>query len=302
MSFLEVLFSVVTLNAAFRMAAPLLLGVAGFSFSNKAGILNLALESFMTFSAFFALLGSWIFHSAGMGALFGVLAGMLFSALYGFFIFTMNGNGLITAVGFNLSAWGLTTMLAVAVFDTRSVTNIDAVAFQGIELPLSSDSFLNGVFGNQTILVWIAPVLILIAHLIMYKTKFGLRVRMVGLNAGAAETAGISVTKYNWICMMISGVFTGLAGSFVSLNSLAMFTENMVAGRGFLVLASAMVANGNPIFGMLVAALFAYAQACGLTLTGLGIQGQLVEMLPYVAVLLVMLLANIKNTKKVSEI
>lgn len=302
MSFFEVLISSVTLNATFRMAAPLLLGIAGFCFSNKAGILNLALESFMTFSAFFALLGSWMFHNAGMGALFGVLAGLVFSALYGFFIFTLNGNGLITAVGFNLSAWGLTTMLAVAVFHTRSVTNIDAVAFQGITLPLKDGSFLNSVLGNQTVLVWIAPVLVLIAHFIMYRTKFGLRVRMVGLNPGAAETAGVSVTKYNWICMMISGIFMGLAGTFVSLNSLAMFTENMVAGRGFLVLASAMVANGNPLVALLVATLFAYAQACGLTLTGLGIQGQLVEMLPYMMVLLVMLLANLKNVKKAGEL
>ena len=302
MSFLEVLVSVVTLNAAFRMAAPLLLGIAGFSFSNKAGILNLALESFMTFSAFFALWGSWMFHSAGIGALCGILAGLIFSALYGLFIFTLNGNGLITGVGFNLSAWGLTTMLAVAVFGTRSVTNIDAVAFQGIALPLRDGSFLDSILGNQTILVWIAPFLVLLSHWVMYKTKFGLRVRMVGLNPSAAETAGVSVTKYNWICMMISGVFTGLAGAFVSLNSLAMFTENMVAGRGFLILASAMVANGNPLMGMLTALLFAYAQACGLTLTGLGIQGQLVEMLPYIAVLLVMLLANVKNVGKAGEI
>ena len=302
MSFLEVLVSVVTLNAAFRMAAPLLLGIAGFSFSNKAGILNLALESFMTFSAFAALWGSWMFHNAGVGALCGILAGLIFSVLYGFFIFTLNGNGLITGVGFNLSAWGLTTMLAVAVFGTRSVTNIDAAAFQGIALPLKDGSFLDSVFRNQTILVWSAPVLVLISHWVMYKTKFGLRVRMVGLNPSAAETAGVSVAKHNWICMMISGVFTGLAGAFVSLNSLAMFTENMVAGRGFLILASAMVANGNPLAGMLTALLFAYAQACGLTLTGLGIQGQLVEMLPYIAVLLVMLTVNVKNVKRAGEL
>ena len=130
------LFSPITLGATFRLAAPLLLGIAGFSFSNKAGILNLALESYITFAAFFALLGSWLFNSCWMGLLIGILAGIVFSFLYGCFVFIFRANGLITGVGFNLSSWGLTTMLTVAIFHSRSATNVNAESFSAIDLGL----------------------------------------------------------------------------------------------------------------------------------------------------------------------
>ena len=297
------LFSTVTFNATFRLAAPLLLGISGFCFSNKSGILNIALESFMTFSAFFALLGSWLFKSAWAGLAFGVLAGMVFSALYGCFVFTLGANGLITGVGFNLSAWGLTTMLTVAIFHSRTASNIGAKAFETIHFAfLEKIPWLNAIVNNQTFLVYVAPVCILLAFIVMYKTPFGLHVRTVGLNPSAAETAGIGVSKHQWISMMISGLFTGAAGAFISLNSLAMYTEDMVAGRGFLVLASTMVAKGNPLVAMFVGLLFAYSQSLSLTWSGLGMPGQLIEMLPYTMVIVALLITNFKNIKNAGEI
>lgn len=297
------LFSPITLGATFRLAAPLLFGIAGFSFSNKAGILNLALESYITFAAFFALLGSWLFNSCWMGLLFGILAGIVFSFLYGCFVFIFRANGLITGVGFNLSSWGLTTMLTVAIFHSRSATNVNAESFSAIDLGLFGDtSWLAQIFNNQTILVYVAPIAIVIAHVVMYKSPFGLRVRTVGQNPDAAQTAGVSVSRVQWISMLTSGVMCGVAGVFISLNSLAMYTENMVAGRGFFVLASTMVAGGNPLGAMIIGYLFAYTQSLSLTWSGLGMPGQLIEMLPYVMVILVMVFTKWKNIKHAGDI
>ncbi|MBR3226905.1 MAG: hypothetical protein IKF68_00005, partial [Erysipelotrichaceae bacterium] len=103
MEFIRVMFSTVTLNATFRMAAPMVLGIAGYSFCRKAGIMNIALESFMLIAAFFALLGSYLTKSYIVGTLLGVLASVVMSALYGLFTFHLGANGLITGVGFNLS-------------------------------------------------------------------------------------------------------------------------------------------------------------------------------------------------------
>ena len=299
LEYIQTLISTTTLNATFRMSAPIIIGISGYSFCKKAGIMNIALESFMLISAFFALLGSYLTKSCEIGALFGVVAGMLLSALYGLFTFHLGANGLITGVGFNLSGWGLTTMLLVMIFNTRGATNVGAVSFETINVPiLNSIPFIKDIFNNQTILVYLAPILIIIAWIIMYKTKFGIRVRLIGLNPQAAETAGVSVLKYRWIAMLISGAVMGLAGTFLTLNSLAMFTENMSGGRGFMVMASAMVADGNPAKAMICGLIFGYCQAIGLTLSSYNVPSQLTGMFPYIAVLIVLIVSNIKNLKK----
>ncbi len=298
MEYIEAMYSTTTLNAAFRLSAPLLLGLAGYSFSNKCGITNIALESFMLISAFFALLGSYLFHNAYMGALFGVLAGTLLSALYGVIVLYGGANELITGVGFNLSGWGLTTMLLVAIFHTRGATNVGAVSFDPINIPiLSSIPYLGTVFNNQTILVYSGPLWILLAWFIMYRTPFGIRVRAIGLNSKAAETAGVPVRIYQWITVLISGAFMGLSGTYISLNSLAMFSENMTGGRGFMILACTMVAAGNPLKGMLCGFIFSYCEALTLTWSSLDIYTQIINMLPYLAVLAVLFITHIKNIR-----
>ncbi|MBC5580034.1 ABC transporter permease [Anaerofilum sp. BX8] len=298
MEYIQAMYSTITLSATFRLSAPLLLGLAGYCFSNKAGIMNIALESFMMISAFFALLGSYLFHSAFIGALFGVVAGTVLSFLYGVLVFHAGANGLITGVGFNLSGWGLTTMLLVAIFHTRGATNVGAVSFSPIDVPILRDiPYLGKIFNQQTILVYLGPLLMLIAWVVMYKTPFGVRIRAVGLNRRAAETAGVSVMKYSWIAMLLSGACMGLSGTFISLNSLAMFSENMTGGRGFMVLASAMVAGGNPLKAMLCGFIFAYCDALTLTWSGFDVYSQVISMLPYLAVLLVLFLTHLKNIK-----
>ena len=126
-------------------------------------------------------------------------------------------------------------MLTVAIFHSRSATNVNAESFSAIDLGLFGDtSWLAQIFNNQTILVYVAPIAIVIAHVVMYKSPFGLRVRTVGQNPDAAQTAGVSVSRVQWISMLTSGVMCGVAGVFISLNSLAMYTENMVAGAASL--------------------------------------------------------------------
>ena len=303
MEYIRMMLSTITLNATFRMAAPLLLGIAGYVFCNKAGIMNIALESFMLIAAFFALLGSYFTKSYWIGMMCGILAGLILSALYGLFVFHLGANPLITGVGFNSSGWGLTTMLLVAIFKSRGASGTGAVSFKTIDVPIiNSIPFIKDIFNNHTILVYMAPVLIIIAHIIMTKTIFGLRIRSVGLKAQAAETAGVSVIKYKWIAMLVSGATMGLAGTFLSLNSLAMFSENMSGGRGFMVMASVMVANGNPLLAMLYGFIFAYCEALSLVWSGLGVPTQLTGMLPYAAVLVVLFISNIKNYKKLGKI
>ena len=299
MEYLRVMISSVTLGAAFRLSAPLLIGLSGESFSNMSGVFNIHLESVFNISAFFSLLGSYLFKNALVGVLFGIVSGILLSMLYGLFIFTFGANGLITGVGFNLSSWGITTMLLVSLFQTRGATNVGAVALQSLRIPgLENLPYLSGIFNNQTILVYIAPFCALIAYIVMYRSKFGLHVRLTGSNHEAAEVAGVNPRRVQWIGVLTSGLMMGLGGSYISLNGLAMFSEGMVAGRGFLVLASILVGKANPLKSAAIAFMFAYAQALTLTWSGFGLYNQIIEMIPYLVVIIVLIISHAKNLGK----
>ena len=129
----------------------------------------------------------------------------------------------------------------------------------------------------------------------MYKTPFGLRLRGVGNNPVAAQSAGTNVTGYKWIALIIMSLLVGLGGSYLPLSGLSMFTENMSSGRGFLCLAAVLVGKGSPVKTGLIALLFGYANALALALSAFGIKGQLLEMMPYVAVLIVIIITEIKE-------
>ena len=146
-------------------------------------------------------------------------------------------------------------------------------------------------------LVYFALVFVAAAAVVMYKTPFGLRVRGVGINEKASQTAGVNVLGYRWIATLITGVFVGLAGAFLPLCGVSMFAENMSAGRGFLAVAAIMVGKGNPVKVALSCLLFAYADALTIGFQNMGVPSQIVMTLPYAATILVLFVANIKKAK-----
>lgn len=295
---LQVMFSTVTLAAMFRLATPLILAAVGGSFGDRAGVFNIALESFMRSAAFFATLGSYLTRSPYVGALAGILTGLVFSAVFGFFVFHLGSNGLVVSIALNSGAWGFTTLLLTTVFGTRGAfidNNIQS--FPALDIPFLRLPYLDAVLNHQNVLVYFALVFVAAAAVVMYKTPFGLRVRGVGINEKASQTAGVNVLGYRWIATLITGVFVGLAGAFLPLCGVSMFAENMSAGRGFLAVAAIMVGKGNPVKVALSCLLFAYADALTIGFQNMGVPSQIVMTLPYAATILVLFVANIKKAK-----
>lgn len=206
-----------------------------------------------------------------------------------------NSNHIIIGIAFNLAAWGFTTFLLDTIFNVRGVFIDKKIeSFKPITLPLLEKiPIVSDILNGQNLLVYMSIVLTIISYIVMYKTKFGLRLRGVGIKELAAQTVGVDTVKYKWIAIIISGVFAGLGGAYLSIGGASMFTENMSAGKGFLALAAIMVGDGNPLIVFLISLAFGYTSALSVTLQSLGIPSQIVLSVPYIITVLILVISII---------
>lgn len=174
-------------------------------------------------------------------------------------------------------------------------------SFSTIHIPfLDNIPIINDIFNNQNILVYMTIIVVILSHIVMYKTPFGLRIRGVGINESAMEAAGVSVIKYKWASLIITGVLVGAGGAFLPLSGISMFTENMSAGKGFLAVTAARIGNGDPLKAFFACFIFAFADALSVGLQNFSIPSQLVLMTPYVITIVVMCLTNLSELRKES--
>lgn len=294
---LNVFFGTATLSSALRLSTPLILSSVGGCYCDRAGTFNIALESFMLTSAFFAAYGAYLTANPYVGILMGILAGILCGAIFGLFVFNFGSSGIVVSIAMNLGSWGLTTLMMLSVFKTRgSFMHERLVSLPTINVPiLNRIPYIKDIFNNQNILVYFALLSVVLLWVIMYKTAFGLRLRGVGINARAAQTTGTDIKKYRWYSVLITGAFCGVAGAVLPLGGTSIFSENMTAGRGFLAVAAILVGRGNPLLAALSCLLFAYTDALSLGLQNVGIPSQIVLTLPYIATIIVLALISIKG-------
>lgn len=298
---IDILFKSVVLVSMIRITAPILLVAIGGSFGQKAGVLNIGLESFMLTSAFFSMLGSYQFQSEWMGLLYGILSGLLASMVFGVFVLYLKSNPIIVGIAFNSAAWGFTTFLLDTIFGVRGVFMDPKIkSFANINIPFIKDiPFVGEVVSGHNLLLYFAYISAIIAFVVMYKTRFGLRIRGVGVKSIASETVGVRSIDYKWKAILISGLFAGIGGAYLSIGGASMFTESMSAGKGFLALAAIMIGNGNPLIVMIITLIFGYTSALSVSLQSLGIPSQLVLTTPYVITVLVLIIyAIVLDIKK----
>jgi len=281
----ELIQSIVNFLAAdIRLATPILLTAIGMIYSERAGIVNIGAEGMMLVGALTGVVGSFYFGSAWFGALGAIIAGGLMGLLFGFITITLQGNQIVTGIAFNLLGLGLTTTASRVIFGTTS-TRPEIDAFSAVAIPgLSKIPILGPVFFNQSVIVYFAIVLVLATYFILYYTSWGLELRAVGEVPKAADTVGVNVYKVRYFSILIGGALAGLGGAFLSLGLVSLFTENMVAGRGFIAIAAVIFGKWNP-FGVLLAALiFGAGDATVFRLQAMGtdIPYQFIRMIPYV--------------------
>ncbi|MCD4689854.1 ABC transporter permease [bacterium] len=265
------------------MATPLILAALGGLFSERSGVVNIALEGILLTGAFASIVATYYTGDPWAGAFAGVLAGMLVSLLHAVITVTFKADQIVSGVAINLLAAGATQFLMWVIWGSSS----NSPSIEGMarwHLPESWGGIarvFNTVLGHYPPLVYVAPAAVVIAHVVLWRTRFGLRLRATGEHPAAVDTLGVHVRRMRYSGVLLSGALAGLGGAFLALNT-HQFVKNMSAGRGYIALAAMIFGKWNPIGAALACLLFGYAEAVQMGFQGQQVPSQFVQMIPYV--------------------
>ncbi|HEX7315585.1 MAG TPA: ABC transporter permease [Pyrinomonadaceae bacterium] len=271
------IFNVGLLLSAMRLATPLLLAALGGLFSERAGVINIALEGLMLAGAFTAAAVTWYAESPLVGLVAAVLAGAAIAGIHAVACIRYRADQVVSGTAINILLTGVPALLSGAFFLSSGSTP---------QIP------------KEQLIPWtpivIAVLLVPLTYYVLYYTPFGLRLRAVGENPEAADAAGVSVNLMRYAAVLISGALAGIGGAYLSIGQSSLFTRNMSAGRGFIALAALIFGKWRPVQTMLACLLFGFTEAVAIQLQGVRIWGgeeiptQFVQILPYVLTIVVL--------------
>jgi ABC-type uncharacterized transport system permease subunit len=277
------ILSITLFAAAIRSATPILYAALGGIFSERSGVLNIALEGIMLISAFSAVVGSYFTGNPWIGVLVGILGGTLASLIHAFMSIHLRADQAIVGTGINILAIGLPNFLMVKIWNKQGISPIVARIGEW-RLPVIADLPVIGpILGQHSPLVYLALLLVPITHFVIFNTRFGLRLRSVGENPRAADTVGIDVYRMRYAGVLISGVLASLGGAYLSVSYLAQFVTVMTAGRGFIGLAAMIFGRWTPFGALFACFLFGFADSIqsAAQAAGVPIAPQFLLALPY---------------------
>ena len=280
------------INITLMYAAPLILAGLGGVISEKAGVVNLALEGIMTIGAFAAVIAAFVTGNVWVGFFAAGIAGGLLALLHAIATVTFSANQTISGVALNFLGPGLAVFFSRIYFGAvRSdpVTTRMPGLLGFVNNP--DDSMVISML-NVNATVGIAFVLAICMYIFLYKTKWGLRVMAVGEHPAAADTLGVNVNLTRFVCVVASGVFAGFGGASYTLAIVSVFSPDIISGAGFIALAAVIFGKWTP-HGLLGACLmFGFSQALSIFLGGqdLPVPHQFITMFPYVLTLIVLIL------------
>jgi simple sugar transport system permease protein len=286
--------------SAIRISTPLILAAMGGLFTYQAGILNIALDGFMIIAAFAAIATAYASGSLTIGLLAGVVASMVLAAFLALFNLRFRAHIFIAGIAVTFLAYGLTALLLKSLLGQDGVFASDRIpTFPALQLPVIKDvPVLGALVSGHTLLVYVAYLLVPLVAWLLYNTRWGLRVRMVGEAEDAALAAGVNVDWIKFQTMILSGFFCGLAGAYLSLGYVSLFAKQMTDERGLIALAAIFFAKGRPVATAAVAMLFGLATALAVRLPQVtGAAPQLLQLVPYVVTILALVLVGVRNTR-----
>ncbi|MFD1383400.1 ABC transporter permease [Rhodanobacter aciditrophus] len=297
---------ILILDATLRVSTPLILAALAGLFSERSGIVDIGLEGKMLAGAFAAAAAAAVFGSAWLGLLFAIAASVFLALIHGFACITHRGDHIVSGVAINTIVAGLTVTLGLDWFnqggqtpaltgDARFTPIIFPFAEQLADVPVIGLIYSELLSGHN-ILVYLAFAMVPTTYWVVFKTRFGLRLRAVGENPHAVDTAGISVALVRYRALIICGVLCGIAGAYLSTAHNAGFLKDMSAGKGYMALAALIFGKWRPVPVLFACLLFGFLDAVAVRLQGVSLPGigevpvQAIEVLPYV--LTVLLLAG----------
>jgi ABC-type uncharacterized transport system permease subunit len=280
---------VTVFDSALRLSIPLLAACLAGLWSERSGVVDIGLEGKMLVAAFAAAAASSHFGSAWIGLVAGIAASIVFALIHGFASISQRGNQIVSGVAINMLAAGLTAIVGNAWYGQGGRTP-----------PLEGPQRFGDVVFGHSALVYFVLLAVPLTWFVLGRTRFGLRLRAVGENPAAVDTAGISVTGLRYAAVIIGGVLCGLAGAYLSVGQSAGFLPNMTAGKGFIALAALIFAKWRAWPALGACFLFGLLDAVAIRLQGIALPGvgevpvQAIQALPYL--MTVILLAGVIGT------
>ena len=253
-----------------RMATPLGFAALGGTYSERAGVINLALEGMMLIGAFGYVVGTQVSGSVWFGLLVGIGFGVGLALVHTVATVTFHAEQVVTGIGINILALGITEYLL------PTSKQVDGLPHW--QLPF---------IGSYSFIVYLLPVLMVVSHILLFKTPWGLRLRAAGESTEALAALSLSRTKWQYIGILLSGLLASVGGCFLA-SEVHYFTKGMTAGRGYLALAAVIFGNWRPLSGVSACFLFGFATALELA-NRWNIPGQLLNSLPYILTMVVLI-------------
>ncbi len=293
-------------DATIRVSVPLILCAMAGLFSERSGIIDISLEGKLLATAFAAGSVAAVTGSAWFALGAAILTGIALGLVHGFACITNRGNQVVSGLAINVLASGLTVVLGIAWFSQGGQTPSlsSAARFMPLQLPFTEElsalpvlgRFYVDVVSGHNLLVYVALLSVAVTWWVVYRTRFGLRLRAVGENPLAVDTAGLSVSGLRYSAVAICGALAGIAGAYLAIAQNAAFVREMSAGQGYIALAAMIFGKWRPVPAMLACLMFGFLDAVAIRLQGISIVGigevpvQAIQALPYV--LTVVLLAG----------
>jgi general nucleoside transport system permease protein len=270
---LDDILSIAFIFQTMRITIPYLLPSLGAAFSEKGGVINIALEGILLAGAFATTVGVFYTNNILVGVLCGITAGLLVALIHSYVTITCKANQIVSGIALNILAFGVTKFFCKVIFNSSS-NSARIIGLESLGLPF-----------NPYIILCI--IIIALSYISIYKTKFGLRLRAVGENPEAADSLGINVNRIRYIGVLISGTLAGFGGSWLAFDQHS-FTDGMSAGRGYIALAAMIIGKWNPLGAAAACLLFGFAESFTLQFQSSGIPTQFIQMLPYLLTIIVL--------------
>lgn len=272
------IFTVALIWSTIRLSTPLILAALGGLFSERSGVINIALEGLMLAGAFTAAAVTYAVGDPYLGLLAGMMAGVLIAAIHAVACIRYKADQVVTGTAINILMIGMPAFLSGAFFLSSGSTP---------QIP------------REHLIPWIPIViafaLVPISWYVLYKTPFGLRLRSVGENPEAADAAGVKVARMRYAGVLLSGALAGIGGAYLSIGQSSLFTRNMTSGRGFIALAALIFGKWRPVQTLLACLLFGFTEAISIQMQGVvklpsgdDIPVQFIQMVPYVLTIIVL--------------
>ena len=277
------ILSLALLFSTIRLTTPLVWAAIGGLYSERSGVINVALEGLMLAGAFTAAAVTFYAGSPWIGLAAAMIAGALVATVLAVACIRFQANEVVAGTGINILFLGLPAVLSGALFTSSGST---------LQIPRGN---LMPEIGQISALSLLAIGVVFATSYVLYRTPFGLRLRAVGENPEAADAAGVRVQRLRYTAVILSGVLAGIGGAYLSIGQASLFTRNMTAGRGFIALAALIFGKWRPVQTMLACLLFGFAEALTIQMQGVAklpsgeeIPVQFVQMIPYVVTIVVL--------------